>query len=253
MNTPPRHITTYTQYKALTLDQRASLAATARRQGMKDAYQLSRTVGQSLIQRALNGARKRFGTSASDLAEKSSRSKASLLIYPGVVIAALALPLVFVPALAQTKTQPTAQGVSTDGQVNPAPGKGEIAGISERTAISTPYLFKFDDLKKESLGPGLTRQYIHGVKSTLTKWTFEKGAVVGLHYHPHEQISWIVSGRAEVYSNGKKYELNAGDLIIIPPNVPHEFHFPVKTINIDFWAPARQDWIDKEKKYLPKS
>lgn len=137
-------------------------------------------------------------------------------------------------------------------QITPAPGQGVITGLSDHSAVGSPFLFKFDALPVEELSTDTSRQYIHGIQSTLTKWTFKKGATVGVHYHPMEQVSWIVSGRAEVFSNGKKYVLNAGDVIVIPPNVPHEFRYPIDTINIDFFAPVRQDWIDGKTTYLPK-
>jgi quercetin dioxygenase-like cupin family protein len=47
--------------------------------------------------------------------------------------------------------------------------------------------------------------------------------VVPLHHRANEQITWITQGEAEVYSQGKKYVMHAGDMMIIPPNVPHEF------------------------------
>ncbi len=33
-------------------------------------------------------------------------------------------------------------------------------------------------------------------------------------------------------------------VLVIPPNVPHEFVCTEDTINIDFFAPPRQDWLD---------
>ena len=38
--------------------------------------------------------------------------------------------------------------------------------------------------------------------------------------------------------------MTAGMVLIIPPNTPHEFVCTEDTIDIDFFAPQRQDWID---------
>jgi hypothetical protein len=38
--------------------------------------------------------------------------------------------------------------------------------------------------------------------------------------------------------------------MIIPPNVPHEFIFTDETIDIDIFAPGRQDWLDGTATYL---
>jgi quercetin dioxygenase-like cupin family protein len=69
------------------------------------------------------------------------------------------------------------------------------------------------------------------------------GAVVP-HRHVYEQITWITEGQAEVYSLGKKYLMKRGCVMIIPPNISHEFGFVEDRIDIDIFVPQRQDWID---------
>ncbi|MEI8616804.1 cupin domain-containing protein [Pseudoalteromonas sp. B193] len=71
-----------------------------------------------------------------------------------------------------------------------------------------------------------------------------------LHKHPNEQVTWIISGEAKVFSGGKQYLMKSGDMMVIPANVPHEFHFSEDTVDIDFFAPARQDWIDGTASYI---
>jgi quercetin dioxygenase-like cupin family protein len=40
------------------------------------------------------------------------------------------------------------------------------------------------------------------------------------------------------------FSMTAGTILIIPPNVPHEFVCTEDTIDVDFFAPGRQDWLD---------
>ena len=134
-------------------------------------------------------------------------------------------------------------------QVSPTSDRGIIPGISDRMA-AMPLLYSLDAQPIEELSPLLSRQYIHGSQSTFVKWTAKEEAVVPIHHHPNEQITWIVSGRAEVFSNGEQYIAEAGDILFFPPNVPHEFVFLEDTIDIDFFSPARQDWIDGTENYL---
>ena len=53
-------------------------------------------------------------------------------------------------------------------------------------------------------------------------------------------------------AQGKKYVMHAGDIMIIPPNVPHEFRFTQDTIDIDIFSPQRQDWMDGTADYFSK-
>jgi quercetin dioxygenase-like cupin family protein len=134
-------------------------------------------------------------------------------------------------------------------QIEDAPGKGILPGVSLHLAAE-PQLFGLDTQPMEKVSDLISRQYRHGTSSTFVKWTVKKGAVIPLHHHPNEQITWFTEGLAEVFSQGRRYRIKAGDIMIIPPNVPHEFRFLADTIDIDIFAPGRQDWLDGTASYL---
>ena len=127
--------------------------------------------------------------------------------------------------------------------VTAAPGLGVIPNVSAHTG-ALPTLYDFDKQPIEQISPLVQRQYLSGAGSTIVKWTVKAGGVFPLHHHIYEQITWITKGRCEVYSQEKKFILTAGSVLIIPPNVPHEFRCTEDTIDIDFFSPARQDWAD---------
>jgi len=95
----------------------------------------------------------------------------------------------------------------------------------------------------EVLAPGITRQALHGTQSTFSRWELKAGSAVPLHRHVNEQITWIVSGRAEVLSGGQTQELRAGEIMVFAPNVEHAFNILEDTVAVDFFSPARLDWI----------
>ena len=113
-----------------------------------------------------------------------------------------------------------------------------------------PTLYQLDSVTKEKLSDKIQRQYIMGSQSMLVKWTLQKGAVIPLHFHPNEQTTWITSGSVKVLSQGKEYIVKAGGVFIIPPYVPHEFHALEDTIDIDFFTPVREDWINNTASYI---
>jgi len=100
-----------------------------------------------------------------------------------------------------------------------------------------------NDVPMETLAPGITRQVVHGTQSTFSRWALRAGTSVPLHHHVNEQITWIISGRAEVLSGGQTHELQAGEIMVFAPNVEHAFTFLEDTVAIDLFSPARQDWI----------
>jgi len=89
-----------------------------------------------------------------------------------------------------------------------------------------------------------------GSQSMLVKWTLQKGAIIPLHFHPNEQVTWITKGAVKVLSQGKEFIVKAGGVLIFPPNVPHEFLALEDTIDIDFFTPAREDWLNNTATYI---
>jgi quercetin dioxygenase-like cupin family protein len=152
-----------------------------------------------------------------------------------------ATALVVAPILlAQEPLAPAIDGPPT---VTPAPGRGIMPSVSAHSA-AMPVLYALDAQTAEQISPLVRRQYLGGSQSTFVKWTIKAGGHFPLHHHAYEQTTWIVSGRCDVYSQGQRFEMRAGMVLVIPPNVPHEFTCPVDTVDIDFFAPARQDWAD---------
>lgn len=151
---------------------------------------------------------------------------------------ALALSLLPATAYAQDAVVNT---VATAPSVTDAPGRGVIPRVH---TASFANLFDLDQQPLEQISPLIQRQFISGAQSTVTKWTVKAGGVFPLHHHPYEQTTWIMKGKCDVFSQGRKYAVTAGMMIVFPPNVPHEFICPEDTIDIDFFAPQRQDWMD---------
>lgn len=113
-----------------------------------------------------------------------------------------------------------------------------------------PHLYELEKITKEQLSDKITRQYVMGSQSMIVKWTLKKGALISLHFHPAEQITWITKGSVKVVSQNKEFIVRAGGVLIIPPYVPHEFYALEDTIDIDYFTPIRDDWLNNTANYL---
>lgn len=113
-----------------------------------------------------------------------------------------------------------------------------------------PTFYDFEKMPIEKLTDKVSRQYIYCGQSMLVKWIFKKGAHIPLHHHVNEQITWITKGKVMVHSQEKKFTVKAGEVIVFPPHVPHEFFILENTIDIDFFTPVREDWINQHADYL---
>lgn len=90
--------------------------------------------------------------------------------------------------------------------------------------------------------PGYTGRLIHSEHMTVAYWSITAGSPIQTHQHPHEQIVNMQEGRFELTVNGEPYVLAPGDVVVIPPNVPHSGVAITDCRILDVWTPPRDDY-----------
>lgn len=108
----------------------------------------------------------------------------------------------------------------------------------------------WDSVEIEELNPLLTRQCIHTDEVTFARIVLKKGCVVPEHHHVSAQISYTISGALTFYLDGKKITVHPGEVLTIPPNMPHKAVAEEDTVEFDIFTPPRQDWITRTDAYL---
>jgi quercetin dioxygenase-like cupin family protein len=110
----------------------------------------------------------------------------------------------------------------------------------------------FNEMPVEHLNPLLERQFVTAEKAMLARILLRKGCIVPLHHHENEQITYILEGALLFTLDGREIIVRAGELLVIPPNVPHSAEALEDTIDLDVFTPPRQDWISGTDAYLRK-
>jgi quercetin dioxygenase-like cupin family protein len=109
---------------------------------------------------------------------------------------------------------------------------------------------RWTDIEPEQLNPLVTRQYVVGVNTMLARIVLRKGAIVPRHQHFHEQISQVAEGVLLFRLDDSEVMVRAGEVLSIPPHVPHEVVALEDSVALDIFNPPRQDWIDGDDAYL---
>jgi unsaturated pyranuronate lyase len=125
-------------------------------------------------------------------------------------------------------------------------------GQLEEAPLSTLEKSSWKTMEIEQLNDKLSRQMISGENATISQLVLKKGAAVPRHSHLNEQYSWIISGTLKFVFDDREILLGAGEVLVIPPNVPHAAVALEDTVDVDIFAPRREDWIRKEDAYLRK-
>jgi quercetin dioxygenase-like cupin family protein len=108
----------------------------------------------------------------------------------------------------------------------------------------------WERLEGERLSKLISRQMLNGENATVARLLLARGAVVPRHSHVSEQFSLILSGALKFVFDDREVLVNAGEVLFIPANVPHSAVALEDTVDVDFFAPRREDWIRKEDAYL---
>jgi quercetin dioxygenase-like cupin family protein len=110
----------------------------------------------------------------------------------------------------------------------------------------------WDSVKKEIMNDKLWRRVLHGEKITMAQLGLSKDCAVPLHHHENEQISVILQGLLKFNLGGQELLARGGDVVVIPPNVPHSVLALEDSIAMDVFSPIRQDWLAGTDNYLRK-
>jgi quercetin dioxygenase-like cupin family protein len=104
----------------------------------------------------------------------------------------------------------------------------------------------------EDLNPLLQRHFVVGQDVMLARVLLKKGCIVPLHSHHNEQLTYILEGALKFWIDGKEIVVNAGEVLTIPPNMPHKALAMEDTVDLDIFSPPRADWMNGTDQYLRK-
>lgn len=110
--------------------------------------------------------------------------------------------------------------------------------------MSSPNAFqRLSDASFDEPFPGVRRYAANGERATLLRYTFTPGAGFPSHHHSEEQITLVESGELEFTLDGEIRRVGAGDVVVVPPDVPHGASacFGVRASLIAVLSPRRDD------------
>lgn len=103
-------------------------------------------------------------------------------------------------------------------------------------------VIRIDESKMRDFQPGCKVQFVHSDNMTFAHWSVKSGASIPGHSHPHEQVVNVIEGEFDLVLGDEKRRLGSGDVVIIPPNVPHSGTPVTDCRIIDVFYPIREDY-----------
>ncbi len=102
--------------------------------------------------------------------------------------------------------------------------------------------YRWEDLPREEVNDRLSRRLITADRIMLAHVYLKKGCVVPKHSHENEQLTYILEGalRFRVGDDGaEEIVVRAGEVLLLPSNLPHEAHALEDTLDVDVFSARR--------------
>ncbi|HGN8973881.1 TPA: cupin domain-containing protein [Klebsiella pneumoniae] len=101
------------------------------------------------------------------------------------------------------------------------------------------------DTTLEDLGNGVTRRILaHDGKMMAVEVNFAAGAVGPMHNHPHEQLTYVLSGEFEFTIGEETRVVSAGDTFYKRPGIMHGCVCLQPGTLLDTFTPIREDFLE---------
>jgi quercetin dioxygenase-like cupin family protein len=113
--------------------------------------------------------------------------------------------------------------------------------------------YRWDDMPKERVTDVISRRLVTADRMMLAHVYLDKGAKVPQHSHDNEQLTYILAGALHFWIGADRSEeiiVRAGEVLVIPSNVPHEAVALEDTLDVDVFSPPRQDWLNGTDSYF---
>ena len=72
----------------------------------------------------------------------------------------------------------------------------------------------------------------------------KRGALVPIHTHESEQMTYILQGALRFLVDGEEIIVREGEVLHIPPRLPHQAEALEDTLELDVFSPVRAEWTD---------
>jgi quercetin dioxygenase-like cupin family protein len=102
---------------------------------------------------------------------------------------------------------------------------------------------RWDEIALEKITEMISQKIVAGEREMLAQIYLKRGALVPMHAHESEQMTYILQGALKVVVDGEEITVREGEVLHIPSRVPHQAEALEDTFELDVFSPIREDWI----------
>lgn len=110
----------------------------------------------------------------------------------------------------------------------------------------TARLHRWDEIDLEKVTEMMSQKVISGRSQMLAQTYLKQGALVPVHQHDNEQMTYVLQGALRFQVAGEVMIVREGEVLLIAAGTPHQAEALEDTFQLDIFSPPRADWIGDE-------
>jgi len=112
--------------------------------------------------------------------------------------------------------------------------------------MTTVRVHRWDEIALEKITEMISQKIVTGEREMLAQIYLKRGALVPMHSHESEQMTYILQGALRVVVDGEEMTVREGEVLHIPSRIPHQAEALEDTFELDVFSPIRLDWLPSE-------
>jgi quercetin dioxygenase-like cupin family protein len=112
--------------------------------------------------------------------------------------------------------------------------------------MTTVRVHRWDEIALEKITEMISQKIVAGEREMLAQIYLKRGALVPIHSHESEQMTYILQGALRVVAGGEEITVREGEVLHIPSGLPHQAEALEDTFELDVFSPVRKDWLRGE-------
>ncbi len=102
---------------------------------------------------------------------------------------------------------------------------------------------RWDEIPLEKINEMMSRKTLAGERQMLAQTYLKRGALVPLHAHDSEQMTYVLQGALRFDVAGEEILVREGEVLHIPAGVAHQAEALEDTFELDVFSPVRTEWL----------
>ena len=114
----------------------------------------------------------------------------------------------------------------------------------------TVLVHRWDEIALEKITEMISRKIVTGEREMLSQIYLKRGALVPMHKHESEQLTYVMQGALRFLVGGEEAVVREGEVLVIPSWIEHQVEALDDTLTLDIFSPIRQDWLNGTDDYF---